>query len=381
VIGETVGDYRITAALGTGGVGDVFAAEHTATGDKVMVEVVAAQLASNAEATAGYLAGMQKLVTVNHGGLVHIIEAAADAAGRTFVACAPIDGEPLSKRIEELGRLSITQIGEVGRQLANALAAVHDEGLVHGDLRPGCIFLVPQGGLARGEPVKINDVGSALFKRACGIMLGPVYMAPEVWSSNATDWRIDAYALGCVVFEMATGKPPYIGKSAEEVRAKHLSARSPSARALMPDVPPALDVMLGRLLSKQPEDRYGSMREISRAFEGLTVGATRSLAPTATDTPVFVPGTETDAQAGVMSGELKARSVPPADGPPEPATTSVVAEGAVVTLPPSLPPRHVPSSAGETAMIGKSKGSSKWLAIVIVLVVLVGGGIAIALAL
>src|SRR5690606_31790636 len=115
-------------------------------------------------------------------------------------------------------------------------------------LRPACIFLEPQGGLARAEPVKVTESGAGNAKRAAGINVPPAYTAPEVWSANSREWRVDAYALGCVIYEMATGKPPYVGKSDNEVRAKHLSAPTPSARSLMPDVPPTLDVMLGRLL-------------------------------------------------------------------------------------------------------------------------------------
>ena len=330
-----------------------------------------------------YLDSARKLQTVKHAGLVPILDVGVDAAGHSYVAMAPIEGEPLAKRITDLGRLSITQIGEIGRQLANALAAVHDEGLVHGDLKPSCIFLLPQGGLARGEPVKLIEVGAALAKRASGIPVAPVYTAPEVWSANASDWRIDAYALGCVIFEMATGKPPYQGKP-EEIRAKHLSMRAPSARSMMPDVPPSLDVMLGRLMSKTPEDRYGSMREIARAFESAMGGAARATAPTATDTPVFkgeLGGAMEMPEAGVTSGELKARSVPPKDAEPrkQEETASVVASGAVV-IPAELEnaplPSSKPRSAGDTASIRKQSGFP--LAIVIVIVVLVGGGIALA---
>lgn len=379
MIGETVGEYKITAALGTGGVGEVFSAEHQTSGAKAAIEVVNAQF--KPEATTAYLDGARKLQTVKHAGLVPILDVGVDGAGRSYVAMAPLDGgEPLAKRIADLGRLSITQIGEIARQLAHAIAAVHDEGLVHGDIKPSCIFLLPQGAL-KTEPVKVIEVGAALAKRASGIPVPPTYTAPEVWSANASDWRIDAYALGCVVFEMATGKPPYIGKP-EEVRAKHLSARAPSARSMMPDVPPSLDVMLGRLLSKAPEDRYGSMREIARAFETVMGGAARSSAPTATDTPVFkgeIAGMAAKdvPEAGVTSGELKARVAPAPEPKKEPETSSVVASGAVVIQPEVQPEIRIPSSR-ETQQIKKQGGSPLAMVIVIV-VVLLGGGIAVAM--
>jgi serine/threonine protein kinase len=375
VIGEMVGEYKITAALGTGGVGEVFSAEH-ASGAQAASEIVTPQI--KPEATTVYLDGARRLQAVKHAGLVPILEVGVDGGGRSYVAMSPIEGEPLAKRISDLGRLSITQIGEIARQLANALAAVHDEGLVHGDLKPSCIFLLPQGAL-KSEPVKVIEIGAALAKRGSGIPVAPTYTAPEVWSANASDWRIDAYSLGCVVFEMATGKPPYQGKP-EEVRAKHLSARAPSARSTMPDVPPALDVMLGRLLSKAPEDRYGSMREIARAFETVMGGASRGLAPTATDTPVFkgeIAGAAKDTlEVGVTSGELKARAAPTREPNKEPDTSSVVASGAVQLLPEVLPEIRIPT-ASHTQQLDKQGGSP--LAVVLILVVvLLGGGIALA---
>ncbi len=371
MIGETVGEYKITAALGTGGVGEMFAAEHTGTSAPAVIEIVTPQI--NPEATAAYLAAMRKLQALPHAGLFPILDVGLDGAGRSYVAMAPIEGEPLAKRITDLGRLSVTQIGEIARQLAHALAAVHDEGIIHGDLKSSCIFLLPQGGLAK-ESVKVIEIAAALAKRASGIPVAPVYTAPEVWSANASDWRIDAYSLGCVVFEMATGKPPYQGKP-EEIRAKHLSARAPSARSMMPDVPPVLDMMLGRLLSKAPEDRYGSMREIARAFELVMGGASRGSIPTEQGIPAFQ-----GEAGGVTSGELKARSVPPPEVAPAPVieAASVVASGAEIVLPETqarFAAKLTSPTPGDTANIRKQGGSP--ILLVLVLLVVIGGGIAL----
>ncbi len=375
MIGETVGEYKITAALGTGGVGEMFSAEHTGTNARAVIEIVTPQI--NPEATAAYLEATRKLQALKQPGLIPILDVGVDGAGRSYVAMAPIEGESLAKRITDLGRLSITQIGEIARQLANALAAVHDEGLVHGDLKSSCVFLLPQGALAR-EPVKMLEVAAAVAKRASGIPVAPVYTAPEVWSANASDWRIDAYSLGCVVFEMATGKPPYQGKP-EEIRAKHLSARPPSARSMMPDVPPALDVMLGRLLSKAPEDRYASMREIARAFEMVMGGTSRGSIPTEQGIPVFQGEVAGDV-GGVTSGELKTRSAPLPELAPVPTVeaASVVASGAEIVLPETqarFAEKLAGPSPGDTASIRKPGGFP--VAILIVLLVVIGGGVAL----
>ena len=266
-----------------------------------------------------------------------------------------LDGDTLAKRIETSGRLSVTQIGEIGRQLAIVLAATHDENVVHGDLRPDVVFLLKAGGLARSEPIKVTEFGVAKLKRSIGMPIGPVYTAPELLGSGAeVDWRIDAYSLGCVAFEMATGRPPFLGASADEVRAKHLEHVPPSPRSLMPDVSPALDVLIGRLLSKRPGDRFSSMREVARVFEALG-GSSRPLAPTATDQPVLVLG-ELQAKAG----ELQAKPLrAPVEEPQAAVISSVIA----------------PES---TAMV-RTKRSRLPLAILIAVIVVAGGATAIAL--
>jgi serine/threonine-protein kinase len=225
---------------------------------------------------------------------------AIDAAGRVRDH-GLLEGDTLAKRTRP-------RAGCRGRRSARSAPARERargdarRGIAHGDLRLDAVFLMRQGGLARGEPVKVTEFGVADLKRAVGIAIGPVYTPPEFLGSGATvDWRVDAYGLGCVAFEMATGKPPFIGASADEVRTKHLEQVPPAARSMMPDVAPALDQLIGRLLSKRPEDRYSSMREIARAFEPFGGGSSRPLAQTADDQPALVLG---EVQA---AGELAVR--------------------------------------------------------------------------
>lgn len=371
MIGEIVGEYRIASPLRMGGVGEIYVGEHRELGTKAAVEVFAPQVMEHVGAVQKYLHVMRVVARVQHGGTLKLLDAGIDASGRGYVVSELIDTDPLTNRIHSLGRLSITQIGEIGRQVANVLAAMHDEGIVHGDLRPAVIHLSPEGGLARGEPVRVTELGVAELKRAIGVPIGPVYTAPELLGSGAPiDWRVDAYGLGCVAFEMATGRPPFLGASADEVRAKHLEAVPPAARSLTPDVAPSLDVLIGRLLSKRPEDRFGSMREIARAFEGVTGGATRPMATTANDMPAVVLG-ELDADVGAK-GEIQAR---PAAAPTVDEGPSIIAPTGSVTLDPATP-LVVPARADVTQAIAR-KSSGVPIAIVIAVLVL-GGGAALA---
>jgi eukaryotic-like serine/threonine-protein kinase len=293
VIGETVGGYRIVARLGQGGTGEVFAAEHASVGSKAAIKIIAPALAADPARVQTYLKAAQKASRINNQGTVKVSE-----VGPTFVVMELVQGESLAARIAKSGRFSITQIAEVARQLATVVAALHDENLVHGDLRPDKIFFVKEGGLAQ-ERIKLL-VGDAL-------LLGPThergapYAAPEVWRGTA-DWRADIYALGCIIFEMATGSRPYSGG---DLAQKHAEYQIPAARSLMPDVPPALDGLIARLMAKHVEQRPKSMRELARELDALG-GTTKALAPTFQEGAAYV-------------GEMNAATLPGGSRPPPPA--------------------------------------------------------------
>jgi eukaryotic-like serine/threonine-protein kinase len=382
--GERVGDYRIVAQLATGPVTDVYTAEHVDTGAKVAVEALRPDAAANAAGAARYLATMRTLARIRHAGALRLLQVVDDDEPRPYVIAELLDGQPLARRIEETGRMSATQIGDIGRQLANLLAALHDDDVMHGDLRPDAIICIAQAGLARGEPIKVIEFGLAELKRTLGIPIGPVYSAPEqLRAGDPVDWRADAYALGCVAFEMATGRPPFRGASADEVRAKHLEHLPPAARSLMPDVPPALDQLVGRLLSKQPTDRFASMREIARAFDTIGAGGgggTRPLANTARDQPVVVLG-ELGLEA--TSGEIVARPQPAPPPEIDPgASVSTILPATVTEAP---PPRAITPPSGATASLPRLPPAPgrrvPMLAVVLAVVVLFGGAVGLVLAL
>jgi serine/threonine-protein kinase len=394
LIGEIVGDYKVVSQLAQGATGEVFAAAHKDTGAKAAIELVAPQLVAH-PALQPYLEEVRAVGKIKHAGTMKILDAGVDTAGRGYVISEVLDGDTLAARIEASGRLSITQIGEIGRQLANVLAATHDENIVHGDLRPSVVFLLKAGGLSRGDAIKVTEFGVAKLKREAGIPIGPLYTAPELLGSGSTiDWRVDAYGLGCVAFEMATGKPPFTGASADEVRRKHLEQLAPAARSLMPDVSPALDVLIGRLLSKRPEDRFSSMREVARAFEALGGSSSRPLAPTATDQPVLVLGelqgqikpVISSAGGAVSSGEIGAREMPGGSAPVR-EVSSVSAEGARELPPAAIAENRelsgrgsLPASlqdASATSMVRKQGNSKLPIVLVLALVAIIGVVVAI----
>jgi serine/threonine-protein kinase len=314
VIGETVGGYRIVSRLGQGSTGEVFAAQHASVGMKAAIKIIAPALGADPGRLQRYLKEAQQASRINNQGTVKITEVGMPAGyGHGFIVMEQLSGETLAQRIASSGRLSITQIAEVGRMLATVIAALHDDNLVHRDLRPDKIMFVRESGLVQ-ERIKVL-VGDAL-------LLGPLhpkgapYAAPELWRDPASgDWRVDVYAFGCMLFEMATGQKPYSG-SGPELGAKHAEYQIPAARSLMPDVPPALDALIARLMGKQIEQRPKSMREISRELDTFA-GTARPLAPTKNDTPALVLG---EMNAATLDGGT--RPVPVASMPASPAATA-----------------------------------------------------------
>src|SRR3954452_21122060 len=151
------------------------------------------------------------------------------------------------------------QVLDVSRQIASILDATHRQGVIHRDLKPDNIFLVHADERASGERVKVLDFGiaklsgtlSSASPKTSGTMGTPAYMAPEQWSdSSQVDWRADPYSLGCVMFEMACGRPPFVAATIPEAYTKHAHVKPPDPRSITPDLPADVAELILRLLAK-----------------------------------------------------------------------------------------------------------------------------------
>ena len=215
---------------------------------------------------------------IRHSGIAKIFDVGFHQRGEAYLVMEFLDGESLSSRIRRAGRLPIGQLADVGRQIASVLEATHAEGIIHRDLKPDNVFLVRDAELASGERVKVLDfgiaklVGSTGLTGTAGSMGTPAYMAPEQWkSSKRVDGRADAYSLGCLAFEMACGRPPFVAESVGEACNQHLNEPPPAIRSLVRELPSSLDELLARLLAKDPAQRP-AMREVKTAFVALGEG-------------------------------------------------------------------------------------------------------------
>ncbi len=290
LVGELVGHYRVVSLIGRGSAGEVYVAEHDVIGTRVAIKALHAHISANPDHVRRFFNEAIAASRIRHAGTVKIFDAGWLPCDRAYLVMELLEGETLRCRIERVGQLPLAELSEIARQTANVLAATHRVGIVHRDLKPDNVMLVPDSELGSGERVKILDFGIAKVADTevteNGFMGTPDYMPPEQWhDSRLVDGRADAYSLGCVAFEMATGRVPFPSASIGAACRKHLTVSPPSVRELAPELPEEVDALISGLLRKRAEDRP-SMQEIEHAFSTLTAAPPRE--PSARTSPASI---------------------------------------------------------------------------------------------
>ncbi|MCC6999113.1 MAG: protein kinase [Deltaproteobacteria bacterium] len=279
-VGQTLGNYRITGTLGQGGMGAVFSAEHQVIGRRAAVKVLHADLSKDQETVRRFFNEARSSSLIKHAGIVDVLDFGYSPDGAAYLVMELLEGESLLARMRRQRKLPLVELVPIVRQIAAALGAAHGAGIVHRDLKPDNVFLVRDPEVAGGVRVKILDFGIAklagdsaygVSQTRTGLVMGtPLYMAPEQCKgAGQVDRRADIYALGCMMFEMVTGQVPFIAEGAGEVMAAHIHVAPTWPRMLDPSIPPALEAIILRALSKQPEQRQHSMDELAAAVERL----------------------------------------------------------------------------------------------------------------
>ncbi|MBA3459180.1 MAG: protein kinase [Deltaproteobacteria bacterium] len=278
MIGETIGNFRIVSRIGRGGMGDVYLAEQQSIGTRVAVKLLHEQVSADEEHVTRFFNEARAVQRIQHAGIAKIFDVGHHKSGHAYLVMEYLEGESLAQRLERVGKLHPAEVADLGRQIASVLDATHGAGITHRDLKPDNIFIVPDRELASKQRAKILDFGIAKLSgtlasvspKTIGTMGTPAYMAPEQWGDTSkVDWRADLYSLGCVIYEMATARPPFTVTTIAEACGKHLSEVPARASSIVPGLPAELDALLAALLEKRPSDRPQSGEEVVKKLDAL----------------------------------------------------------------------------------------------------------------
>jgi serine/threonine protein kinase len=263
--GTRLGPYEVGAPLGAGGMGEVYRARDTRLDRSVAIKVLPAELAHHAELRARFEREARTISSLNHPNICALYD-----VGDNYLVMELLEGENLADRIAR-GPIPIEQLLRIGIEIADALDKAHRRGIVHRDLKPANIMLTKSGaklldfGLAKESPLggAQNDATIAKALTSEGTIVGTFqYMAPEQLEGANADARTDIFALGAVLYEVATGRRAFEGKSRASLIASILGTQPPPIAQLRPMTPPALDRMVQACLAKDPDDRWQTAHDV-----------------------------------------------------------------------------------------------------------------------
>jgi hypothetical protein len=262
-----VGPYEIVGLIGSGGNGIVLKGFDAALHRYVAVKLLSPRLADSGAARRRFSREAQAAAAVVHDNVM-AIHAVAETQGLPYLVMPYVRGPSLEKRLRSAGPLALEEILRVGMQVAAGLSAAHAQGLVHRDIKPANILL--EDGVER---VKITDFGlaraadDASLTRS-GVIAGtPQYMSPEQARGEPLDHRADLFSLGCVLYAICTGRSPFRAETSYGVLRKICESEPSAVREVNPAVPVWLEMIITRLLAKDPAGRYGSAAEVADLLE------------------------------------------------------------------------------------------------------------------
>jgi serine/threonine protein kinase/lipopolysaccharide biosynthesis regulator YciM len=267
--GKIIGHYKIRGKIGSGGMGEVFLAQDTSLKRLVALKVLNADFSRKKENIHRFKQEARATSALNHPNILTIYEI-GEFEKISFIASEYIKGETLHQRLKG-GPLPLTETLKVALQIAAALNAAHNDGIIHRDIKPENIMLREDGivkvvdfGLAKLlEQGDVNSSAVTAFQTQPGVIMGtPVYMSPEQIEGRHIDNRADLFSFGSLIHECLTGTPPFQGATITEIISKIVSADPPAPSKINPNVLPELDEIVLRLLKKQPEERYQSASDL-----------------------------------------------------------------------------------------------------------------------
>jgi serine/threonine-protein kinase len=291
LIGQTFENkFRIIRLIGRGGMGEVFEAEHTTLQSRVAIKLMLEKYNGDNEAVARFQREALAASRIGSQNIIRVMDTGTAPDGRAYVVMELLEGQPLSKLLEEVGPLPPNRGLRIMRQVLRAVGAAHAKGIVHRDLKPDNIFLISNG--EQEDFVKLldfgiskivdPDLGAAATKlTTTGVVMGtPLYMAPEQAMGNEIDHHADIYACGVIFYEMLAGQPPFVGQTYAVLVAKMLTTEPPLLNTVREGLPPKTIAAIHRALEKEPTARHASAEAFLAALPTASSASAPELAST-----------------------------------------------------------------------------------------------------
>jgi serine/threonine-protein kinase len=291
VVGTQVAGYSIESVLGRGGMGVVYLARQHAPSRRVALKLINAGFGTDEKFRGRFLRESAAAAAIDHPHICPVYDA-GESDGLLFISMRLVEGQDLQAILREAGQLDAQRAQAIVAQIGGALDAAHAQGLVHRDVKPSNILVAHQREPDGTDFCYLTDFGvsvwttsSASTLTTAGHMVGSVnYAAPEQIEGKRVDAKADVYSLGCVLYACLTGGAPFAGRSAPETLYGHLREEPPRIREVRPELPAGVEDVIARALRKNPDERFGSCREMTvdlrsaisnHALPPATIGAQR----------------------------------------------------------------------------------------------------------
>ncbi len=309
-LGDTLGSYRIVGHVGQGGMAAVYTGEHVVVRHRVAIKVIHPRHLDNARMAQRFLNEARAVAAIRHPGIVEFYDFGVADDGRAYIVMELLAGQTLARRLDD-GAIPVRRALAFGRQMSSALGAAHERGIVHRDLTPANVFLVPDPDVTFRERAKILDFGISKQVTAehreevtgSGVVIGtPAHMSPEQCRGDRElDGRSDVYALGVLLYQMVTGRLPFDAENTDEIVTHQLFHQCTPAAEVDARIPVDVSDVIARCMVKDRTRRYASMADLLLALtdvddsleEGAASGAIVQTAARLRQAALATPSTRT----------------------------------------------------------------------------------------
>jgi serine/threonine-protein kinase len=314
LVGQTLaGKYLIEELIKTGGMGSVYRGKHVLMDKRVAIKVLRPSLAVDDDVVARFSREAKAASRISHPHAVNVTDFGESENGVVFLVMEYLDGETLKEVIRQDGAMLLARTAEIVRQVAGALDAAHEQGVIHRDLKSDNIMLSQTNG---GDWAKVLDFGIAKIqqrrkvsghrhhRRKSGYRHAAVHVTGTMFTIRPIDARSDVYSFGIIAYEMLAGRVPFTGESPTIIMMKQVQDEPPPISEFRPDLPVAVEKIISRALAKQPDDRFQSAGELSRALAEASEGSVVAAPATVPNSPVVAAADDLDEETIVTPRQL-----------------------------------------------------------------------------